>query len=379
MEKGEDPYNILGVGYDATEAEIKKVYRRGALKHHPDKQTYEDREKAHDVFAKFAAAYAMLMDPVKRYDWKHANEEKLKRSGSFQTTEPGNTQSKRTSAPAMSSNSHPAAAAVGKKENPNAPNTTYSAGGIKEDLRPPRAANKKAKLTSRSGRMNRGSASPSSSSSSSASVSGTADTSHVYVLLLKEKKVYVGFSERPIGERFIEHFNYQGSKWTTVYRPVQVLHVQPGGKELENEMTLKMMEKYGWWNVRGGSWCQFDMLSCPPALLEWQRLNLPQPLQQNQPTYVSSNCNQNMNNGCTYVSSNCNRNMNYHGCSRCGRDSHSVSNCYARTNVNGRALGSYYSESDCSLSEYGACYRCGRSTHFARDCYARTHINGFYL
>jgi hypothetical protein len=38
-----------------------------------------------------------------------------------------------------------------------------------------------------------------------------------------------------------------------------------GGIEEENEMTLRMMDKYGWWN---GSWCQVDIQSCPPALLE---------------------------------------------------------------------------------------------------------------
>ena len=110
----------------------------------------------------------------------------------------------------------------------------------------------------------------------------------IYVLLLQENKFYVGFSERPIGERFIEHFNYRGSKWTTLYRPVQVLQVLPGGIEEENEMTLRMMDKYGWWNVRGGSWCQVDIQSCPPALLEWQRLKLPEPLRQNQPSRIKS-------------------------------------------------------------------------------------------
>jgi predicted GIY-YIG superfamily endonuclease len=61
----------------------------------------------------------------------------------------------------------------------------------------------------------------------------------IYVLLLEENKFYVGYSERPVGERFIEHFNYQGSKWTTLHRPVQVLQVKPGGIEEENEMTLR--------------------------------------------------------------------------------------------------------------------------------------------
>jgi hypothetical protein len=183
----------------------------------------------------------------------------------------------------------------------------------------------------------------------------------IYVLLLQENKFYVGHSERPIGERFIEHFNYRGSKWTTLYRPVQVLEVQPGGIEEENEMTLRMMDKYGWWNVRGGKWCQVDMQSCPLALLEWQRLKLPAPLRQNQPLRIKSN-----------------RNIR-NGCSRCGRDSHSVKDCFARTHLNGQAFDSFDSESDSSESDRGACYRCGRSTHFAQDCYAKTHINGFYL
>jgi hypothetical protein len=48
-------------------------------------------------------------------------------------------------------------------------------------------------------------------------------------------------------------------------------------------MTLRMMDNYGWWN---GSWCQVDIQSCPLALLEWQRLKLPAPLRQNQPSRI---------------------------------------------------------------------------------------------
>lgn len=117
----------------------------------------------------------------------------------------------------------------------------------------------------------------------------------IYVLLLQENKFYVGYSNRPIGERFVEHFNYKGSKWTTLYRPVQVLEVQEGGIEEENEMTLRMMDKYGWWNVRGGSWCQVNIKSCPQALLEWQSIKLPTPIRMstksNEKTSVICKCN----------------------------------------------------------------------------------------
>ena len=82
MQKDEDPYVILGVPYEASEADIKKAYRKAALKYHPDRQqTEEDKEKAHDTFAKISEAYATLTDPVKRYDWKMANEAKMKGGG----------------------------------------------------------------------------------------------------------------------------------------------------------------------------------------------------------------------------------------------------------------------------------------------------------
>jgi curved DNA-binding protein CbpA len=73
--KGDNPYEILGVTYDVSEEDLKKIYRKLALKHHPDRQTKEhDKEKAHDDFAKIAAAYDTLTDPVKLYDWRLAKE-----------------------------------------------------------------------------------------------------------------------------------------------------------------------------------------------------------------------------------------------------------------------------------------------------------------
>ena len=80
MEKEDDPYEILGVAYDAEESEIRREYKKAALKWHPDRTTAEgDKEHASKIFAKISEAYTMLKDPVKRYDWKSANEDKIKK------------------------------------------------------------------------------------------------------------------------------------------------------------------------------------------------------------------------------------------------------------------------------------------------------------
>lgn len=57
-----DYYEILGVSKSATQEEIKRAYRKLALKYHPDKGSGGDEKK----FKEINEAYQVLSDPVKR-------------------------------------------------------------------------------------------------------------------------------------------------------------------------------------------------------------------------------------------------------------------------------------------------------------------------
>jgi molecular chaperone DnaJ len=81
-----DYYEILGVSRDASPEEIKRAYRKLALKYHPDKHPPEKRKWAEEKFKEISEAYEVLMDPEKRklYDmYGHEGVSPTFREGGF--------------------------------------------------------------------------------------------------------------------------------------------------------------------------------------------------------------------------------------------------------------------------------------------------------
>ena len=74
-------YDLLGLSKTASESELKKAYRKLAMKYHPDKANDSNREENEKKFKEISNAYDTLKDPEKRKLYDQFGEEGLKGMG----------------------------------------------------------------------------------------------------------------------------------------------------------------------------------------------------------------------------------------------------------------------------------------------------------
>jgi len=76
----QDYYDLLGVSRNAGEGEIKKAFRKLAVKYHPDKNP-DNQKQAEEKFKQVAEAYDVLGDPQKRRRYDQFGPEGLRGAG----------------------------------------------------------------------------------------------------------------------------------------------------------------------------------------------------------------------------------------------------------------------------------------------------------
>lgn len=81
MSEKRDYYDVLGLSKNANEAEIKKAYRKLALKYHPDKNP--DDKNAEEKFKEAAEAYEVLSNSQKRAQYDQFGHAGMSGAGGF--------------------------------------------------------------------------------------------------------------------------------------------------------------------------------------------------------------------------------------------------------------------------------------------------------
>lgn len=139
-------------------------------------------------------------------------------------------------------------------------------------------------------------------------------TTNIYVLQLKNDKYYIGKSSN-IDKRYKQHLEGNGSTWTKIHKPIKIVEIfEKCDIYDEDKYVKKYMAEYGIDNVRGGSYVTRELDYYTKISLQkeiWQANDL---------------------------------------CTRCGRNTHFVSHCYAKRDVNNNLISSdeeeYFSDEE---------------------------------
>ena len=164
---------------------------------------------------------------------------------------------------------------------------------------------------------------------------------YIYILKLKNNKYYIGKTQN-VENRYEQHLNGNGSSWTKKYKPVSIIKQIKSTSQFDEDKYVKeYMLKYGIKNVRGGTYSSIELDKVSLFQLQkelWHSKNL---------------------------------------CTRCGRNSHFVKDCYAKTDINGNVIDddTSSSDTDTEYQEVWCCSYCNKE--FETENGARFHENNY--
>ena len=144
----------------------------------------------------------------------------------------------------------------------------------------------------------------------------------VYVLKLVQEKYYVGKTTK-VNIRLDQHFQATGSEWTKRYPPELVMEIIDNADDFDEDKIVKRyMSNYGINNVRGGSYSRLKLTSAEKQVLTKELFS------------AGDRCFRCGNQG--HFANKCpSKVQKKKCCPRCGRNSHTIANCYAKTRADG--------------------------------------------
>lgn len=211
----------------------------------------------------------------------------------------------------------------------------------------------------------------------------------IYILELVNGKYYVGKTINP-DRRIEEHLNLNGSEWTKIYKPVRIIDIIEIIDEFdEDKHTLATMRKHGIDNVRGGSFSQCILSdSMRNTIITMLRTDSDLCYICGGPGHFAKQCNHSR-----IIAISDDKGDKLCKCVSSWVSKHKVKNCKLNKII--KTTGKIITAVVYAITEDDikdellssnrvvetkmCCGRCGRNTHTQSDCFAVKHLKGYII